>query len=806
MKKIILIITVLFIVSINSFAGNKTTLTGQVTDQKTGEAMPGVLIYFPDLETGTSTDASGHYHIEDLPKTKVLVKLSFIGYKTYVEHIDLAVTNTKDFALKESAVELNTVVVISLSNSSEKNRSPNPIETMHSIQLKRLSSTNIIDAIASNPGISEVTTGPGISKPVIRGLGYNRVVVVNDGIRQEGQQWGDEHGTEVDGYSVNRVEIIKGPASLSYGSDAMAGVINMLPAPTLQEGKIKGSVLANYQSNNGLLGGSFHIAGNQKGLVWNLRYSKRMAHAYKNKYDGYVFNSGFNEDNLSARIGLNKSWGYAHLSFSAYSLTPGIIEGDRDSATGQFTKPVALNDSTEGNIIADNNDFMSYTPVTPYQKVRHYTLVSNNRFNIGNGNLKTTVGWQQDRRQEFEDILKKDQVGLYFFMNAINYNLHYSLPEKKNWNVSFGLNGMYQQSENKGTEYLIPDYSLFDIGAFAIVKKKIGNLNLRGGLRYDTRAEQGYDLWLDADGKKTNEHNSSSFHQFTQFNSDFKAISGSIGAAYQISEKVYTKLNLSKGFRAPNIAELSANGVHEGSFKYIIGNPDLEAEKSLQLDYAIGLNSDHITAEADLFYNHINDFIYQQKLNGISGIDSLTQGYETFKYTSGNAHLYGGEISIDIHPHPWDWLHFKNSFAIVQSIQTNQPDSMKYLPFTPAPKFSSTLRADKKKIGKHLTNAYVKVGLDHYFNQNHFYSAFGTETATPGYTLLDFGIGTDVVSDSQTLFSIYISVKNLLDVAYQNHLSRLKYADINQVTGRTGVFNMGRNISIKLIIPFDIKK
>ncbi|HNP98145.1 MAG TPA: TonB-dependent receptor, partial [Bacteroidia bacterium] len=627
-----------------------------------------------------------------------------------------------------------------------------------------------------------------------------------DGIRQEGQQWGDEHGIEIDEYSVNRVEILKGPASLSYGSDAMAGVINMLPAPTLPEGTIQGNVLANYQSNNGLLGGSLNFAGNQKGFIWDVRYSNKMAHAYQNKYDGYVFNSGYKENTFGGIIGLNKSWGYSHLHFSVYDLTPGIVEGERDSASGQFLKPVAVNDSVEGSAIATNSDFKSYTPLTPFQKIHHYKAVLNNSFIIGSGNLKAIVGWQQNQRQEYADILEEGKYGLYFFMNTMNYDVRYILPENNNLDISFGVNGMYQNSQNKGTEFLIPDYNLFDIGLFAIAKKSWNKLDISGGLRYDSRTENGKDLWLDENGSKTTVPDANSLHQFTQFNADFGGISGSIGATYQFSEEVFTKLNISRGFRSPNIAEISANGVHEGTINYIIGAPTLKAENSLQLDYALGLNTQHVTAEADLFYNDIANYIYLQKLQGLDGTDSLTDGFSTFKYTSGNAHLLGGEISIDIHPHPLDWLHFENSFAYVQSIQANQPDSMKYLPFTPAPKFSSELRADKKKLGRVLANAYVKIELDHYFDQNHFYSAFGTETATPGYSLIDVGIGSDIVSKSKTLFSLYIAANNLGDVAYQSHLSRLKYGEENYTTRRTGVYNMGRNISFKVIIPLSFKK
>lgn len=810
-KTFLLMFGILIIISNKSFATfsfpvDKTTLSGKITDKKTGEPLPGVSIYLPDLKTGATSGIDGNYRIENLPQSKVLVQVSFIGYKLIVESIDLATTTTKDFALEESVAELNELVVTGLSKAAEKNRTPTPISTIPPILLLQSSSTNIIDAISQQPGVSQVTTGSGISKPVIRGLGYNRVVTVNDGIRQEGQQWGDEHGVEIDEYTVNKVEILKGPASLAYGSDAMAGVINLLSSPTLPDGKKQVNILANYQTNNGLFGYSANFTGNQKGFIWDVRYSNKMTHSYQNKYDGYVFNSGYKENTISGIIGLNKSWGYSHLHFSSYNLTPGIIEGERDSMTGKFVKPIFINDTTEGIAIATNKDFESYTPLTPYQKIHHYKAVLNNNFVIGDGSLKTTIGFQQNQRQEYADILSANQYGLYFLLNTINYDVQYILPEKNNLSISFGANGMEQVSQNKGTEFLIPDYNLFDAGVFTIAKKTINKLDISAGLRYDFRREKGKDLYLNPDGVKVDGTEAGAFHQFNAFNSIFTGISGSIGAAYQFSEKVFTKLNVSRGFRAPNIAELSANGVHEGTINYIIGVPSLKAENSLQLDYAIGFNSNHITTEIDLFSNTINNFIFLSKLEGASGGDSIIDGFSTFKYASGNANIFGGEISIDIHPHPLDWLHFENSFSYVQSVQKNQPDSTKYLPFTPPAKFTSELRATKKKFGKRLANAYVKIDIANYFTQNKFYTAFGTETATPGYTLLNFGIGTDIISKNKTLFSLYISVNNLTDIAYQSHLSRLKYEAVNNVTGRNGVYNMGRNISFKLIVRIDLSK
>jgi iron complex outermembrane recepter protein len=781
------------------------SLTGKISDKKTGEPLPGVIIYFPDLKTGTISDKDGNYKIEHLPLSRVNIQLSFISYRTLIESVDLATVKVRDFVMEYAATELNEVVITGLSKATEQKRNPAPVSIMPRLELLQNASTNIIDAIATQPGISQITTGTGISKPVIRGLGYNRVVVVNDGIRQEGQQWGDEHGIEIDAFSVNRVEILKGPASLAYGSDAMAGVINMISAPSLPQGKITGNLLLNYQTNNGMAGISGDLAGNQKGLVWDLRYSNKIAHAYQNRYDGFVFNSGFRENAVSLMTGLIKSWGYSNLYLSAYNLTPGIIEGDRDSTTGKFVKPVALNDSTSGSVIVPDHALTTYTPGTPYQQIHHYKAVLNNSFILGNSNLKTVFGFQQNQRQEYADILKPNQYGLYFLMNTFNFDLRCLLPEKNNYFLSVGINGMQQDSKNKGGEFLIPAYGLFDMGAFALVRKSSGKFDLSGGLRYDFRIEHGHELYTNAGGEKLPGPGQGSILRFPAFNRTFTGISGSIGATWQISKAFYTKLNLSRGVRTPNIAELSSNGVHEGTSRYETGNPALKAESSLQTDYTIGLSMEHVSAELNVFSNTIDHYIFSRKLTSSAGRDSITEGYDAFKFVSGDARLRGGEIRIDIHPHPLDWIHFENTFSFVEAYQFNQPDSTRYLPFIPPPKWQSSFRIDLKKTGKLLKNTYAQIESELFFAQDRYFSAYGTETATPGYDLLNLGFGTDFMRKDKPVCSLYVSVNNIADVSYQSHLSRLKYTSENYATGRSGIYNMGRNFSFKLLIPVDLR-
>ena len=278
----------------------------------------------------------------------------------------------------ELHVKLSEVVVNGVTGQSLLRESPLPFLVVSNKELTRSSSTNVIDAIARMPGISQLTTGSGISKPVIRGLGYNRVAVVNDGIRQEGQQWGDEHGIEIDAASVNSVEILKGPASLMYGSDAMAGVIVFRSNPILPQGTMKANVETEYQTNNGLFDYSLNFGGNQKGIVWNMRYSEKMAHAYKNKWDGYVPGSQFHERAANALVGLNKQWGFSHLTLGYYHLTPSIIEGERDEETGEL----------EGS---DNWKPKGYAKSTPFQQIHHYKAVVDNSFYVGDGGRLNAV-------------------------------------------------------------------------------------------------------------------------------------------------------------------------------------------------------------------------------------------------------------------------------------------------------------------------------------------------------------------------------------------------------------------------------
>lgn len=784
---------------------SKRSLAGVITDKTTNQPILNASIYFPDLQRGTTTNENGMYQIADLPNTQVTIQITNVGYQSVNMRINLVEIKVLNIALTPTIIELNELVITGQSGNVEKRKTAAPIHVISPIMLQQTTSTNIINAIAKQPGLSEITTGGGISKPIIRGLGYNRVVVLNDGVRQEGQQWGDEHGVEIDEYSVTKVEILKGPASLVYGSDAMAGVIHLISTPIIPDSTIKGQISMNYQSNNGLWGGSAYVNGNTHGFVWGGQYSYKKAHDYSNKYDGSVYNSRFSEDAFNVHLGINKSWGFSNLKFSSYHLTPGIVEGERDSLTGKFIKPFVENDSTASSEIVSSNDAKSYTMQTPHQNIQHNKLIWNNLFLIRKYTLKTTFGWQQNKRKEFADIFEKEMYQLYFLLNTFTYNLQLDLPENKWVDVSIGANGMKQISENKGVEFLVPAYQLFDFGMYAIGKKSIGSWTISGGFRLDHRTIDSKSLFLNSSEEVVSETDADANPKFNGFLLKFEGFSGSLGVTYPLWKNVHSKINLSQGFRAPNIAELGANGIHEGTIRYEQGNIQLKAENSTQIDVGFSLDYSHFSFEINGFYNQIKNYIYLEKQQNSTGPDSIIEGNSLFRYTSGNAQLYGGEIAVDFHPKRAEWIHFENSFSWVIATQKNRPDSATYLPFTPASKWMSTLRITKKESGSYFRKLFANVELEYYFKKDNVYSINNTETPTPDYGLINLNAGLDLNFSKKWSVTLVASINNLLDVAYQSHLSRLKYAPENYASGRFGVFNMGRNVSVKLIIPINIR-
>jgi len=775
---------------------DKAILQGRVTDATTQQPLAGASIFIHEAKTGAVSNDKGYFVTPYVPEGKYLVEISFQGYQSIIETIEIKNKTERNFALQQTYAEHENVTVTGVASAVKTRQSIQPISIVKKAELLKQSSTNLMEGLAAVvPGLQVLTTGPAIAKPVIRGLGYNRLVVVNDGIRQEGQQWGDEHGIEIDQFSVQKAEILKGPASLMYGSDAMGGVINILSNVPVEQGTIKGNVSGSFTDNNRMKTLYAQLSANHlNGFNWNIYSSLKNAGNYQNKFDGYVLNSAMKENNFGGYIGVNKKWGYSHLIINNFDQRLGIIEGARDAATGHF---LIFPESTLERVATDE-ELKSNQIFTPKQRVQHLKFISDNNISVGKSRLNILLGYQQNKRREFGNPIHADEPDLYFKLSTFNYNIQLHREWNNGWKTTYGISGMHQQNENLAEEVIIPAYSQFDWGGFLLTRKTFNNqLTVSGGIRYDWRHVS------------TDPYEEAGVLRFKELKQPFSNWSGSVGLSYEASESVVWKFNIARGFRATTVAELNSNGAHEGTNRYEYGQSKLQSETSLQLDGGVDLNTEHISLGVSLFYNSIANYIFYRKLLGISGTDSLVDHngstIPAFTFSQSPAYLYGTEIHFDIHPHPLDWLHFENNLSFVRGKFKDNIDGSNNIPFIPAGRWTSELRGNFKSISKGLKNLYAKIVLDQTFAQRSIFTGYETETTTPGYTLINAGIGGEVVQKNKIVLSWNLAINNLTDVAYQSHLSRLKYTDTNSINGRMGVFNMGRNIMFRINIPISGK-
>jgi iron complex outermembrane receptor protein len=680
---------------------------------------------------------------------------------------------------------------------------------------------NIIDAIIQGvPGVSAVTTGPNISKPFIRGLGYNRVLTLFDGVRQEGQQWGDEHGIEIDQYGISRAEVVKGPASLTYGSDALAGVINMIPdIPEVPQGKLRGSFLTDYHSNNGMVGASLGLAYRNNDWKYAVRATAKAAHNYQNKIDGFVYGTAFREYNLSALARVDKAWGNSQWGVTLYDNTQEIPDGSRDSLTRKFTRQISEGDDIKNRPLVPDNELRTYTINPLHQHIQHYRVYNHTKWLMGTGDINTTIGLQQSIRREYNHPEMPAQPGLYVVLNTLNYDVRYNLPAINGIETTVGVNGMYQVNKSKAaTDFPIPDYNLFDIGGFFFAKKSFGKLDLSGGIRYDSRHIQWNDFYVGP-----NKHNGFEKHvqwpdtagaqlQFPMFSHNYTGMSGSLGATYNLSQRVLLKANIARGYRAPNITEIGSNGLDPGAHIVYLGNRGFKPEFSLQEDIGFLAYLPDVDISVELFNNNIENYIYQARLyDNNNNPVIIVPGNATYSYQQSSAQLYGAEVSVNLHPRSIGWLVMNNSIAYTQGLNRNNElirkhgEAARYLPFIPPTHIRSELRATAPKNYGVFSKVYARVGTDIFAAQSHFYGVDNTETFTAGYTLFNVGAGTGILNKrGKTIFEVFLQLDNIANVAYQANMNRLKYFEYysSSPNGHLGIYNMGRNFSAKVMVPF----
>lgn len=733
-------------------------------------------IYANDLQVGTSIDSLGYFHICDIPRGEHVFTVSSIGFETVRFTLRTLSDTSVEIVLPQRILETAELTVTGITRAGDMKTNAQALQIVGARVWERNNSQGLVQVLATQPGVSAISTGAAIAKPVIRGLGYNRIVTVSDGVRQEGQQWGDEHGIEVDDFGIAKVEVLKGPGSLMYGSDAIAGVINIIdPLPDRKQ-LIRGKVMIGYQDNNGQRNTAAVLSGGKNHWSYIAKASSKDAHCYQNKRDGFVANSGFNSSAAKVTVTHHRKWGYTQLIYSGYRMKLGIIEGERDSL-GQFVTPQL----SSGNIVLRTNTdsvYKLYDLQFPQQEIWHQKVVSNTRLFFGKRNLKMVYAYQENIRKEIGSAFAINAPDLLMRLRTGTYQVQLNGSTKKESNWSFGTSGMMQRSLNLGAEKLIADYALVDAGVYGLLFGEWKGVYWQTGLRYDHR-------WMHWNG----------------IVKAFGGVSGSAGITYKIMKSHYLKLNISKGYRAPNAAELSSDGVHEGALRYEIGNANLKAESSFQTDLQVQLNWQHFSVSTSVFQNSIDNFIYITKLLASNGSDSLIGSMPVFEFRGQSALLRGFELQYDYHPHPLDWLHIGQSLSYVHAHFIGEKDRKKYyLPSIPPMRLNSNVEVELKTLGNYLSSVELGVNYMYVWQQQLVYSAYGTESSTASYGLLNAQISSDIKTKIFESLNVVVSGNNLLDVAYQDHLSRLKYAPMNVSNGYPGVWNMGRNISLKLVM------
>ena len=717
MKNILCLLAGIFIFTA---ASSQNSLTGTIISKYKNEAVSAT-IYIPQLEKGVVADFNGNYTLNNIPDGTYNVVFSSLGYATVSKKINFSNNQTlvEILQLEESAVEMEQVIV---STPFHKLQSDNvmKVERISTEDLNSSGAVTLADGIKNIAGVDLITTGTGIGKPVIRGLSSNRVLTYTQGVRLENQQFGDEHGLGINEAGIESIEVIKGPASLLYGSDALGGVLYLNPERFAISGETHGDLNSTYFSNT--LGTSTNLGVKTSGekLKFLARGSYSSFSDYKAGTAYRVTNTRFNEKDLKTGV---QYLGTKFKSTIRYNYNRSNIGIAEEIGEQTHSKDLEL----------------------PFQEIDNHILSFDNTVFFNKSSLDVKAGYLFNDRREFEDDLAT--AALRLKLNTFNYDVKYNLPELGKFETIIGLQGMFQNNKNEGEEILIPDANTTDIGLLATSHYHLEKVDLQAGIRFDSRK-------IESEAAR----NPLDVDFIPALNKTFTSFTAALGAKLDFVENLSTRINFASGFRAPNLAELTSNGIHEGTNRYERGNQNLTNEQNFQTDVALEYRNKHIEFFANGFYNAVNNYIF------ISPTDEIIDETPVYDYLQNDAALYGGEFGFHLHPHPLDWLHLESSFETVTGKLSNDD----YLPLIPANSLRNTLRVELHD-GEIRKFSAAFVTLENTFDQK---NASDFETRTAGYSLLSAGIESSFQLQ-KVMLKLGINGTNLTDKEYISHLSSI---------------------------------
>lgn len=615
-------------------------LTGVVTCQH-NDPLPGAVVHIEALNKGVITEANGQFQIKNIPPGKHVVEVSFLGYQPWIREVDVKEQQPLHVMLQREDHSLDEVVVEGTYKTILNREDSRSVALVKEQFLEENRSGSLFQTLSRLPGISSIDIGSGQSKPLIRGLGFDRVVVAENGVAHEGQQWGADHGLEIDQYGVENVEVIKGPASLMYGSGAIGGVINMKNFSVPGQHSSGVEIDLTGKSNNQSLGGSVSFNKRWSHLFVKARvsmvdYADYRVPADSIEYYSYYFRL---KDGAMRNTAGYENSGNLVAGWTSEKITTRLTVSQLKAKSGFFANAHGL----EIRASSIDYDRSSRTIDLPFQQVRHQKVVSNTTLRPGNHRININAGWQHNLREEFSEAVAHgympkppDNLERWFQKETSSVNARWKIPEAGRHNFTIGGDLEYQENEIDGWGFIIPAFQSTESGLF--VHDKIFLTPpwvVNAGLRFDySRIKiESYRDWF----ATPQENGEQYILRAPQDERDFSFVSWALGVNYH-KQQSFFKLNFGNGFRMPLPKELAANGMNYHMYRYEEGDINLSPEVSWQLDAAIGHDAKAFQMELNPFVTWFPNYIYLGPEAGYQ------QGLQKFKYRENEVFRTGGEL------------------------------------------------------------------------------------------------------------------------------------------------------------------
>ncbi len=742
-------------------------LKGKVMDVHTGKPLDFASIHIVETKQEVLADEYGKFVFKNLCAGKFTLHVSHVGCEP--EFYDVAISKDTSITLIMHHTEEELEEVLVELHRSDVQATVDMVK-LQGKSLEKLRGLTLGETLKQLPGVTTLTTGTNISKPMIHGLQGNRIVIMNNGIRQEAQQWGNEHAPEIDPFLAQRITVIKGANSIRYGSDAIGGVILVDPNALPNQNGIAAEMNYVAHSNNAEHNLSAMLEGNHAkipALAWRVQGTyRRGGNARTANY--WLKNTGVEEGNFSAAMGWNKKRYGIEVFYSRFQTNVGILSSSHFGNLTDLQNAIA-----RGN--PDDNASFTYKIGLPRQEISHNLLKVSSLIQTGDiGEVKMIFAYQYNLRREFDkhraynsDDILQQKPGAEFGIQTMSADVLWEHNRVKQFTGMVGVSFL-TQTNNQRYSSIIPPFWNFNGGVFWIERWQYKRLEVEAGIRFDYRWQQAY---------LQNERPAFSY----------AVPSGSIGAEYHFTEKIKWNVNVSSAWRAPNMVELFADGVHHGAASFDRGNRNLQPEISLNISSAFEASSVWINVNVSFYQNFIQQFIYIKP--SLQTIETIRGTFPLFEYSQANVSLTGGDIDVELKPFKGFQILSKTSLLRAWNRSTKEG-----LIWMPPQRFENGLRYTFKQL-KGIGNLYFGTSVVNVLRQT--LAPKNQDFAEPpaAYWLWNAEAGFEIKTRMPQPIGINLSATNLLNKSYREYLNRFRYFSDAR----------GVNVSLRVRVPLFFK-